>query len=142
MDYFVLFKCHKGKVSQVNQESHEFPPEYELDLGCRETHRMEDHTRSDPYRVGRSKLKLLLESLGAEVIYVGRCGTHHKFDVVGSNGLDNTGSRIVDDEGGSIQPTSRMRRAKISIVRRTEHNFVLCSLRMWLRAVGTVLLGP
>ena len=105
VDCFVLFGCHKGKVSQVNHESHGVPPEYELDLGCRETPRMEDHTRSDPYRVGRPELKLLLASLGAEAIYVGCCGTHHKFDDVGSNGLDNTRSRIVDGEGGGRVPT-------------------------------------
>jgi hypothetical protein len=41
----------------------------------------------------------------AEAIYVGRCSTHHKFDVIGSNGLDNTRSCIVDGKGGGIVPT-------------------------------------
>ena len=100
MDCFVLFGCHKRKVPQVNQESHGVPPEYELDLGCRETPRMEDHTRSDPYRVGRPEPKLLLASLGAEAIYVGHCDMHHIFDVVGSNGLDNTRSRIASRQRG------------------------------------------
>ena len=89
---FVLFACHKGKVSQqINQESHGFPSEYELDLGCRESHRMEDHTRTNPYRVGRPELKLLLAGVGVEVVNVGCCVTHHEFDVIGSDVLDNTG---------------------------------------------------
>jgi hypothetical protein len=66
---------------------------------------MEDHARSDPYRVGRPELELLPAGAGAEVIYVGGCGAHHKFDVGGSDVLNDTGSRRVDGEGGGIVPT-------------------------------------
>ena len=103
-DSFVLFACHKRKVSQINQESFGFPPEYELDLGCRENHRMENHTRTDPYRVGRPELKLLLAGAVVEVANVGCCVTHHEFDVIGSDVLDNTGFRGVDGEWGCVIP--------------------------------------
>jgi hypothetical protein len=69
-------------------------------MPCCEAHRMGDHARSDPYRVGRPELELLLTCVGAEFIYVGSCGAHHKFDVGGSDVLDDTGSRMVDGEGG------------------------------------------
>jgi hypothetical protein len=86
MNSFVLFAYNKGKVSKIHQGSHGFPAEYELDLGCRETHRMEDQTCIDPYRVGRgSELKLFLAGAGVEVVNVGCCVTHHKFHVIGSD---------------------------------------------------------
>ena len=46
---------------------------------------MGDHAGSDPYQVGRPELELLLTCAGAEFIYVGSCGAHHKFDVGGSD---------------------------------------------------------
>ena len=113
MDCFVLCGCHKEKVSQVNQESHGFPPEYELDLGCHETHRMEDHTRSNPYQVGQPKLKLLLASSGAEVIYTTWAAAAlitSSISLAVMDCLDNTGSHRVDGKGGgwySFNPRAR-----------------------------------
>jgi hypothetical protein len=95
--------------------------------------------------VGRPELKLLLASLGAEALYVGRCGMHHKFDVVGRNGLDNTGSRIVDGKGGGRVPThepdatSEDLHSQAVVAR---FCIVLITDVAAFFAIGTVLLGP
>ena len=92
---------------------------------------MEDHECSDPYRVGRPEIELLLAGAGAEITYVGSCGAHHKFDVGGSDVLDDTGSRRVDGEGGGVVPTHEPDETSEDLHSQADvaQFFVLCSLR-------------
>ena len=83
--------------------------------------------------------------MGVGVVSVGCCVTHHEFDVIGSDVLDNTGVRGVDGEWGCVIPLHEPDESSVNLHGQTDvvqFGVVLVANVAAYFTVGSVLLCP